>query len=217
MNSCRSQAKVTRILQLMVSWSVCPGVKPPFGTHEQFFFSFSLKLSLDSRGIIIMGVPSLTRGRVCNSQLLLGLASAVFLGSKFCGTRDQISLSQIGDSSNLDGQDSIFISTQEQCSSAIPPIIGFVSFIYMLVHDISVVMYMQYIYIYIYTGLLSVQAQYSRLCNLKSSSGHISLITLMVIRLTTPKFKPLIFSVSGFALTNILNMCIFTDLCLLPA
>jgi hypothetical protein len=38
--------------------------------------------------------------------------------------------------------------------------------------------------------------------------------------MTAAKFKPLIFSVSGFALSNVMNNCIFMildDFCLLPA
>jgi hypothetical protein len=38
--------------------------------------------------------------------------------------------------------------------------------------------------------------------------------------MTAAKFKPLIFSVSGFALSNVANICIFMildDFCLLPA
>jgi hypothetical protein len=34
------------------------------------------------------GAPSLTRGRVCTFQLLLGIASAVFLGSESRGTHE---------------------------------------------------------------------------------------------------------------------------------
>jgi hypothetical protein len=58
-----------------------------------FSFSFSLKWYLDSCGFVITERPFLTRGRVCNLQLLLGLASAVFLGFKFCRALDQILLS----------------------------------------------------------------------------------------------------------------------------
>jgi hypothetical protein len=50
------------------------------------------------------------RGRICRSQLLLVLASAVVLGSESCGTHDHILLSQIRDSPNLEGQAPIFIS-----------------------------------------------------------------------------------------------------------
>jgi hypothetical protein len=39
------------------------------------------------------------------------------------------------------------------------------------------------------------------------------------MRLTAAEFKPLLFSVPGFALSNIANICIFmilNDFCLLP-
>jgi hypothetical protein len=54
-----------------------------------------------------------------------------------------------------------------------------------------------------------------------SSSFHYnsSLVTGMVVCLTAAKFKPLIFSMSGFALCNIANIfivMIWNDFCLLP-
>jgi hypothetical protein len=45
-------------------------------------FSFSLKFSLDSCGLVIFVAPSLTRGLVCNLLLLLVLASAVTRDSR---------------------------------------------------------------------------------------------------------------------------------------
>jgi hypothetical protein len=51
----------------------------------------------DSCGFVDVGALSLTRGRVCRLQLLLALASAIFLGSESLGTRDHILLSQIRD------------------------------------------------------------------------------------------------------------------------
>jgi hypothetical protein len=39
-------------------WSVCPGVRPPSGNCDQFFFSFPLKLSLQTVArFVIMGYP----------------------------------------------------------------------------------------------------------------------------------------------------------------
>jgi hypothetical protein len=60
------------------------------------FSSFPQKLSADICDFQY-GVPSLTRGRVCNllMQFLLGIVSAVTLGSKSRGTRDHISLSHL--------------------------------------------------------------------------------------------------------------------------
>jgi hypothetical protein len=53
---------------------------------------------------------SLKSGWVCRLQLLLALASAVILGSESHGTHDHILLSQIRDTSNLEGQFPVFIS-----------------------------------------------------------------------------------------------------------
>jgi hypothetical protein len=47
--------------------------------------------------VCLSGAPSLTRGRVCCLQLVLGLASTVLLGSESRGNRDNILLSQIRD------------------------------------------------------------------------------------------------------------------------
>jgi hypothetical protein len=65
------------------------------GRATNFSFLFPLKLSFDNLKVCYYVVPSLTRGRVCNLQLLLGLASTVFLGSEFCGIHNQILLSSI--------------------------------------------------------------------------------------------------------------------------
>jgi hypothetical protein len=67
---------------------------------------------------------ALTRGRVCNLQLLLGLASAVVLGSEFCATHDQI-LSQIWDSPNPEGQVPVFISPRNMVAELYPKAFGF--------------------------------------------------------------------------------------------
>jgi hypothetical protein len=62
------------------------------------------------------------------------------------------------------------------------------------------------------TSPLSVQALQSRSC----LSYLVIIVTLTVVSLTTAKFKPLIFSVSGFALSYAANMfvlMILYDLC----
>jgi hypothetical protein len=72
----------------------------------------------------------------------------------------------------------------------------------------------------VYTKPLSAQAQYSRSCIIICSLRYNSLDTWTVVRLTVAKFKPLIFSVLGFALSYVANICIFMilyDFCLLPA
>jgi hypothetical protein len=64
-----------------------------------------------------------------------------------------------------------------------------------------------YIYIYIY---MSVQAENSRSCSFLSSLGYNgSLVIWTVVRLTAAKFKPLVLSMPGFALSNVSNICIF--------
>jgi hypothetical protein len=61
-----------------------------------------------------------------------------------------------------------------------------------------------------YTGLLSFQVQYSRSWPITSSSCYnSSLVTLTVLCLTASKFKLLICSLSGFALSNVANIFIF--------
>jgi hypothetical protein len=72
----------------------------------------------------------------------------------------------------------------------------------------------------IYTRPLSVWAQYSRLCPISGSFRYNgSLVTRTVVCLTAAKYKPLVFSVTGFALSNGANIFIIMilhDLCLLP-
>jgi hypothetical protein len=85
-----SQVKVT--LRLTVSQSVSKSwCRAPSGVHDQIFITVWQLRSY------FCGTPSLTRGRVCLLCMLLALASAVFLGSEYLGTRSHILLSQIWD------------------------------------------------------------------------------------------------------------------------
>jgi hypothetical protein len=68
---------------------------------------------------------SLTKGWVCRLQLLLVFASAVILGSESSGTHNQILLSQIRDSPNLEGLVPVFMSPMEQGGPVVPPSTGF--------------------------------------------------------------------------------------------
>jgi hypothetical protein len=69
-----------------VSKSWC---RAPSGAHDQIFITV-----WQLRSCFCGALPSLTSGGVCLSYILLGLASAVFLGSESLGTRDHILLSQ---------------------------------------------------------------------------------------------------------------------------
>jgi hypothetical protein len=65
-------------------------------------------------------------GRVCNLlvQLLLGLARAVTLGSKSRRTHYHILLLHLRDSSNLEGQVSVFISPRNRMAQLYPRALG---------------------------------------------------------------------------------------------
>jgi hypothetical protein len=67
---------------------------------------------------------SLTRGCVYRLQLLLVLASAVILRSESRGTQDQILLSQIRDSPNLEGQVPVFMSPRNRVARLYPQALG---------------------------------------------------------------------------------------------
>jgi hypothetical protein len=60
------------------------------------------------------------RGRVCRLQLLLAFARRIIHGSEFCGTHDHILLSQIRDSTNLEGQVSVYISRRNSVAQLYP-------------------------------------------------------------------------------------------------
>jgi hypothetical protein len=71
-------AKVEVTSRPTVSRPVCLGVRRPSGTHDLFFFL--LEIFFGQLRVCYFVTPSLTRRRVCNLLLLLGLASAVTLG-----------------------------------------------------------------------------------------------------------------------------------------
>jgi hypothetical protein len=87
--------------------------------HDQFFFL--LEIFLRQLRVCYFMAPSLTRGRVCNLLLLLGLASAVSLGSESRGTQDHILLSHFFRNPNLEGQVLVFIPPKEQGVPVLPP------------------------------------------------------------------------------------------------
>jgi hypothetical protein len=76
---CQSQSHIATDGQ-----SVSLGVDPHMGLITRYLLLF------DSYGLVFCGTPSLTRGRVCISYMLLTLASVVFLESESLGTGDHI-------------------------------------------------------------------------------------------------------------------------------
>jgi hypothetical protein len=116
-------------LRPIVSRPVCPGVRCPSGTRDQFFFL--LEIAYRQLRIIYFVAPPLTRGRVCNFltrgrvcnllvQLLLGLARAVTLVSKSHRTHGHILLSHLR-LPQPGGPGSRIYIPQEQRDPVIPP------------------------------------------------------------------------------------------------
>jgi hypothetical protein len=86
------EVEVTVTLRPTVSRPVSLGVRGPSGTRDQFYFL--LEIFFRQLRFCNFVAPSPTRERVCNLlvQLLLGLARAVTLGSKFRRTHGHILL-----------------------------------------------------------------------------------------------------------------------------
>jgi hypothetical protein len=98
------------------------------GTHQgpaTNCYSFFLIIFRQMR-VCWLWAPSLTRGRFCSLQLLLGLSSTAFLGFESLRTYEYILLSQLWDSPNFEGQVRVFSFPPEQGSPVIPTGFGFI-------------------------------------------------------------------------------------------
>jgi hypothetical protein len=117
------EVEVAVNLRPTVSRPVCPGVRRPSGTCDQFFFRH--EISFRHLRFCYFVAPSLTRGRVCNlllncfwalpEQSLLSRSPAE-LTALFCCL--------IWDSPNLEGQVPVFISLRNRVAQLYPRALG---------------------------------------------------------------------------------------------
>jgi hypothetical protein len=92
---------------------------------DQFFFL--LETFLSQLRVCCFMAPSLKRGRVCNLFFLIGLASAVPLGSQSRKTQNHILLSKFLRIPQPGGQVSVFISPRDRVAQLYPRALGFLS------------------------------------------------------------------------------------------
>jgi hypothetical protein len=101
-------------VSLSVCQSVCLSDKHPTGGQD------SICTTVTRRWVSWCRALSMTRGRICRSQLLLVFVSSVNLGSKNRGTRDHILQSQIRDSSNLQDQVLVLLPPNKRIAPRYP-------------------------------------------------------------------------------------------------
>jgi hypothetical protein len=114
-------------LRPTISRPVCPGVRCPSGTCDQFFFL--LEISFRQLRVRYFVAPSLTRGWVCNllyNSFWACLARAVTVGSKSRRTHGHILLSHLR-LPKPGGPGSRIYIPQELGGPVIPPGTGFAS------------------------------------------------------------------------------------------
>jgi hypothetical protein len=90
--------------------------------RDKFFFL--LEIFFRQLQVYYFVAPSLTKGWVCNLLLLLGLASAIPLGSKSRGNQNHILLSQLLRLHNLEDQFPVFKSPTNRVAQLHPRSLG---------------------------------------------------------------------------------------------
>jgi hypothetical protein len=116
----KKEVKVKFILRPTVTRPVCLGVRHPSVTPQPIFALHSLIIVKQLR-VFCCGATSLTRGRVCIFQFLLGIESAVLLRSQSRGTHEHILLSQFLRLPQPGGPGSCIYFPQEQGGPVISP------------------------------------------------------------------------------------------------
>jgi hypothetical protein len=91
---------------------------PIWGPTSDFYFCQAVA------GLLIWVTLSDKR-QVCHLQFLVAIPSAVVLMSESCGIHDHILLSHIGDSPNLEGQVTTFISPRNRVAQLYPQALGY--------------------------------------------------------------------------------------------
>jgi hypothetical protein len=123
--SVKAQHSITEVevnLRPTVSRPVCPGVRPPSGTCDQFFLRH--EISFRQLRLCYFVAPSLTRGRVCN--LLLNCFLALPEQSLPQNSRS-LFYCLVWDSPNLEGKVSVFISPRNRVAQLYPRTLGSLS------------------------------------------------------------------------------------------
>jgi hypothetical protein len=116
------KVEVNFLLLPTVSRPVCVGVR-----HPPIWCPWPDFITVRQLRACWCGAPSVTRGRVCNLQLLMVLASEVIRRSQSHGTHDdvRIILSQIRESPTWNVKSTYFFIPQENGRPVLPPGTGF--------------------------------------------------------------------------------------------